>query len=94
MTFTHSPDVEKIISRLKTRHETKIKGIISDEENKRMLETMQELLQGCELSEDEIELFDRYLQLDRCFTVAEANRIAAIHGRVKFKRARVEKRRQ
>jgi len=32
----------------------------------------------------------RYTQLQRCFTVAEANRIADMHGQVMMKRVKIK----
>jgi hypothetical protein len=91
MSIQRSPDIDRIISRLKARHETELKGIVTPAEVRRLCCLIRELLNGWEINEDEREVLLRYAELQRCFTVAEANRIASIHGRVKFKRARLEK---
>ena len=93
MTLTRDLYVEKVINRLKSRHETQLRGIVTTQEVKRLCATMRELLNGREIDENEREALTRYTELHRCFTVAEANRIAAISGRVKIKRVKNQKRR-
>jgi predicted RNA binding protein with dsRBD fold (UPF0201 family) len=88
MTYTRHPYIEKIISHLKVGQETELKGIVTPKEVIKLCGLMREMLNGREISENEREVLQRYTELHRCFTVAEANRIAAIYGSIKFKRVR------
>lgn len=94
MTSDRSRYVEKIISRLKSRHKTELRGIVTTHEVTRLCGLIRELLAGRAIDENDRSRLTEYSQLCRCFTVAEANRIAAIHGRVKIKRAKIEKERR
>jgi len=90
MTLTRDPYVEKVMSRLRSRHETKLRGIVLPEEVRRLCGMIRELLNGREIDENEREVLTRYTQLQRCFTVAEANRIADMHGQVMMKRVKIK----
>lgn len=88
MNQDRDPYVDKIINRLKARHETQIKGIVAPSEVGRLCGLIRNMLTGREIDEDEREVLTRYTELNRCFTVAEANRIAAIYGRIKIKKVK------
>jgi len=75
---------------LRSRHETKLRGVVLPEEVRRLCGMIREIIDSRKLDAEERKALARYTQLRRCFTVAEADRIASMHGRIKTKRIKVK----
>ena len=82
------PEVDKVISKLKHKHDTELRGIVTPKEVRRLCQIIRELLKGNQVSIEERNRLVEYAELHRCFTVAEANSISATYSKYKHQRVK------
>ena len=70
------PYVENIMNNLKDKHETETRGIVSPREVRRLCGVIRKALAGKYITDEQRARLLELTQLQRCFTVAEANLIS------------------
>ena len=84
------PEVDKIINKLKHKHDTELRGIVTPAEVRRLCDIIRELLNGSQIDMAERKRLTELSELCRCFTVAEANMTSAMYSKYKHQRVKTK----